>query len=53
MAKHPYVRPDWYKEGALHCEISFWDTSPEALKVMDFIVVDDWYQVFHHGVDVS
>jgi len=53
MAKAPYVKGEWYKEGALHCEISFWDTPPEALKVMDFIVVDDWYQVKHHGVDVS
>ncbi|MCF7791074.1 MAG: hypothetical protein K9M56_03660 [Victivallales bacterium] len=53
MAKKPYVKPEWYKEGALHCEISFWDTPAEALKVMDFVVVDDWYQVKHHGVDVS
>ena len=53
MAKQPYVKSDWYKEGVLHCEISFWDTPPEALKVMDFVVVDDWYQVSHHGVDVS
>lgn len=53
MAKQPYVNSDWYKEGALHCEISFWDTPPEALQVMDFVVVDDWYQVSHHGVDVS
>jgi len=53
MAKTPYVNGDWYKEGVLHCEISFWDTPPEALKNMDFVVVDDWYQVKHHGVDVS
>ncbi len=53
MAKEPYVNGDWYKEGALHCEISFWDTPPEALTVMDFVVVDDWYQVKHHGVDVA
>jgi len=53
MAKQPYVKGDWYKKGSLHCEISFWDTPPEALKIMDFIVVDDWYQVSHHGVDVS
>lgn len=53
MAKQPYVCGDWYKDGALHCEISFWDTPPEALKSMDFLVVDDWYQVKHHGVDVS
>lgn len=53
MAKEPYVDGSWYKDGAVHCEISFWDTPPEALKVMDFIVVDDWYQVKHHGVDVS
>lgn len=53
MARESYVNGDWYKEGACHCEISFWDTPPEALKVMDFVVVDSWYQVKHHGVDVS
>lgn len=53
MAREPYVKGEWYKDGVLHCEISFWDTPPEALKEMDFIVVDDWYQVKHHGVDVS
>ncbi len=53
MAKQPYVNSDWYKEGAFHCEISFWDTPPEALIDMDVIVVDDWGQVSHHGVDVS
>ncbi|MCF7936691.1 MAG: ornithine cyclodeaminase family protein [Synergistales bacterium] len=53
MARESYVNPEWYKEGALHTEISFWDTPPAALKVFDRIYVDDWYQVKHHGVDVS
>lgn len=53
MASDPYVDPDWYASGVLHCEISFWDTPAEALEVMDLVVVDDWYQVKHHGVDVS
>ena len=53
MTKRPYVDANWYKDGMLHCEISFWDTPTKALKEVDFIVVDDWYQVKHHGVDVS
>ena len=53
IAREPYIKAEWYKEGVLHCEVSFWDTPPEALKKMDFIVVDDWDQVKHHGVDVS
>jgi len=53
MAREPYVNGEWYKPGALHCEISFWDTPPEALKLVDFVVVDDWFHVKHHGVDVS
>jgi len=53
MAREPYVNGEWYKPGALHCEISFWDTPPEALTHVDFVVVDDWYHVKHHGVDVS
>jgi ornithine cyclodeaminase/alanine dehydrogenase-like protein (mu-crystallin family) len=53
IASSPYVKPEWYKEGVFHAESSFWDTPPEALRVMDLIVVDDWDQVRHHGVDVS
>lgn len=53
MAREPYVDADWYKPGAFHAEISFWDTPPSALSVFDRIFVDDWYQVKHHGVDVS
>ncbi|NWG02363.1 MAG: ornithine cyclodeaminase [Syntrophaceae bacterium] len=53
IASAPYVQADWYKEGVFHAESSFWDTHPEALQVMDLIFVDDWYQVKHHGVDVS
>jgi ornithine cyclodeaminase len=53
IAREAYVDGRWYKEGALHCEISFWDTPPSALEHVDFVVVDDWYQVKHHGVDVS
>lgn len=48
-----YVEGAWVKEGVFHAEISFWDTKPEALRVYDKIVVDDWDQVEHHGVDVS
>lgn len=53
MAREPYVNPEWYKKGAFHAEISFWDTPPSALPVFDQIYVDDWYHVKHHGVDVS
>ncbi|MHA1748285.1 MAG: ornithine cyclodeaminase family protein [Promethearchaeota archaeon] len=53
MAQEPYIDSSWYKEGVLHCEISFWDTPVDALSYFDFIVVDDWDQVKHHGVDVS
>jgi ornithine cyclodeaminase len=53
MAREAYVDPSWYKEGAFHAEISFWDTPPSALSIFDRIFVDDWYQVKHHGVDVS
>jgi ornithine cyclodeaminase len=53
MARAAYVDAAWYKPGAFHAEISFWDTPPSALAVFDRIFVDDWYQVKHHGVDVS
>lgn len=53
MAREAYVDSSWYKIGAFHAEISFWDTPPSALSVFDRIYVDDWYQVKHHGVDVS
>ncbi len=53
MARAAYVDALWYKPGAFHAEISFWDTPPSALTAFDRIFVDDWYQVKHHGVDVS
>ncbi len=53
MAREAYVEAEWYKPGAFHAEISFWDTPPSALTVFDRIFVDDWYHVKHHGVDVS
>ncbi len=53
MAKKPYVDGSWYKKGALHCEISFWDTPAEALTYVDKVVVDDFDAVSGHGVDVS
>ena len=53
IASTSYVKPEWYKEGVFHAESSFWDTHTEALRVIDLIFVDDWFQVKHHGVDVS
>lgn len=52
MSTFPYVQAEWYAEGVFHSEISFWDTPPEALRHLDRIVADDYYQVEHHGVDV-
>lgn len=53
MSTFPYVQPDWYAPGAFHGEVSFWDTPPEVLATLDRVVVDDYFQVEHHGVDVS
>jgi ornithine cyclodeaminase len=53
MSTFAYVKADWYTPGVLHSEISFWDTPPEVLGHLDRIVADDYYQVEHHGVDVS
>lgn len=53
IAREPYVDPGWYDQGVFHAEISFWDTPASALRFFDKIYVDDWYQVRHHGVDVS
>ncbi len=53
MSSYPYVKGEWIKEGAFHSEISFWDTDPKELSFYDKVVVDDFQQVKHHGVDVS
>jgi ornithine cyclodeaminase len=53
MAKEAYVDGSWYKKGAVHCEISFWDTPVDALLHVDHVVVDDFDAVSGHGVDVS
>jgi ornithine cyclodeaminase len=53
MSSTPYVAADWYKPGALHCEVSFWDTPAAVLTTLDRIVCDDYAHVEHHGVDVA
>lgn len=53
MSTFSYVKGEWVKDGAFHSEISFWDTDPQELIHYDKLVVDDWYQVKHHGVDVT
>lgn len=53
MSSDSYVRAEWYQPGALHCEISFWDTPPAVLASLDVIVCDDYAAVAHHGVDVA
>jgi ornithine cyclodeaminase len=53
MSSHAYVEAGWYRPGALHCEISFWDTPAVVLASLDRVVCDDYDQVAHHGVDVA
>lgn len=53
ISSFPYVQADWYKPGALHCEVSFWDTPAQVLSTLDRIVCDDYDQVAHHAVDVA
>lgn len=53
MSSFPYVEAAWYKPGALHCEVSFWDTPTEVLRSLDVVVCDDYAAVEHHGVDVA
>jgi ornithine cyclodeaminase len=53
MSSYPYVEAAWYKPGALHCEVSFWDTPTEVLRSLDLVVCDDYSAVEHHGVDVA
>ncbi|QOK29924.1 ornithine cyclodeaminase family protein (plasmid) [Cytobacillus oceanisediminis] len=53
MSAFPYVKGEWLKEGVFHSEISFWDTDPKESAHYDRVVVDDFGQVKHHGVDVS
>lgn len=53
LSSFPYVQAGWYKPGALHCEVSFWDTPAEVLSSLDRIVCDDYHAVEHHGVDVA
>jgi ornithine cyclodeaminase len=53
MSSFAYIQKEWYKPGALHCEVSFWDTPAEVLVSLDVIVCDDYHAVQHHGVDVA
>ena len=53
VSSEAYVEPSWIKEGALHIEISSWDTHPTTLTVYDKIVVDDWKTIKHGDKHVS
>lgn len=53
VSSEAYVNPDWVKEGALHVEISSWDTHPSTLVIYDKIVVDDWKTIKHGAKHVS
>jgi ornithine cyclodeaminase len=53
MARSSYINHEWWKEGVVHIETSFWDTPTEALPYVDQIYCDDYKQVKHHGADVS
>ncbi len=53
VSSEAYVQPDWIKDGALHIEISSWDTHPSALVIYDKIFVDDWKTIKHGAKHVS
>ena len=53
VSSEAYVNADWIKNGALHIEISSWDTHPSTLVVYDKIVVDDWGTIKHGAKHVS
>ncbi len=53
VSSDAYVQPDWIKDGALHVEISSWDTHPSCLVTYDKIVVDDWKTIKHGAKHVS
>lgn len=53
VSSEAYVRADWIKEGALHSEVSSWDTYSETLLAYDKIIVDDWKAIKHGDKHVS
>ena len=53
VSSDAYVQAEWIREGALHIEISSWDTSPGVLVIYDKIVVDDWKTIKHGAKHVS
>ncbi len=53
VSSDAYVEAGWIKEGALHVEISSWDTHPSTLVAYDKIVVDDWKTIRHGAKHVS
>jgi ornithine cyclodeaminase len=53
MSSYAYVEAGWYKPGALHCEVSFWDTHVSTLSSLDKVFCDDYEMVAGHGVDVA
>ncbi|WP_248925023.1 ornithine cyclodeaminase family protein [Paenibacillus hamazuiensis] len=49
-ASEPVIREEWLKEGVFYAQIGSHECTFEAVAAFDKIVVDDWQQQLHRGV---
>ena len=51
VTKTPIVKPDWIEEGTLYIHVGSHECEFEVIDQADKIVVDDWEELKHRGVE--
>ncbi|MFH1092104.1 MAG: ornithine cyclodeaminase family protein [Pseudomonadota bacterium] len=46
----PIVKPGWVSPGCLYCQMGGFEAEPAAIREFDKIVVDNWKEILHRGL---
>ena len=46
----PFVKKGWVRSGCLYCQMGGFEIEPSALREFDKIVVDNWHEILHRGL---
>ncbi|MEW6668278.1 MAG: ornithine cyclodeaminase family protein [Thermodesulfobacteriota bacterium] len=46
----PFVKPGWVRPGCLYCQMGGFEAEPAAILEFDKIVVDNWDEIQHRGL---
>ena len=46
----PFIKPGWVRPGCLYCQMGGFEIEPAAVCEFDKIVVDNWREILHRGL---